>query len=345
MNTCPPELHSYICQLACTDDGQTARSLALVSKYLCEVARPYRYQSVAVTGADQIVELYAKLKAIPPHMRRIHHLFLSERSHRTIEDPHYKRAPHHMCETETTSIIQLLTLAAQTLETLTFAVPYATTSCTLIATLFSIVFPRLLELTVIGYYPFPHVPASLPRLERLHLRGNRNPHGLLQMGTLNAVCPRLTHLRVSDLSMAVSFVDELEEALNGDHANTGSICNHLSHEAADACPCTCSFHPPSQFRAKIPPEVKCLVIQPGPELNSEFARQYRMCTLKDRAMMEQLMKLREVDENMKGVQYVLLQRGVPGEDLSEVARREWAERLDGQDSCWRVDQQDAGSAS
>jgi hypothetical protein len=84
------------------------------------------------------------------------------------------------------TLIQFLLLAVPTLETLVFSASCMATSTMLIAAAFTIVDPRLMELTIAGYYPFPHLPTSFPRLERLHLRGNRNSHGLLHM-SLDAI--------------------------------------------------------------------------------------------------------------------------------------------------------------
>jgi hypothetical protein len=314
MNTCPPEIHSYICQLACTDNGQTVRSLTLVSKYFSDVARPFLYQSIAITRLDQIVPLLARLEGIPHHMRHIRHLFVSD-DHKNSPSPGVIK--RRLAEAEKTSIIHVLVIAAPTLESLTLSASCTVTSTSLIGGLFNIVFPRLVELTVVGYYPFPHIPNSLPRLERLHLRGNRNPHGLLQFGTLDAVCPRLTHLRVSDLSMAVSFIDELKDALT---------CRLADTDANAAS---------SVYAGKLPRHVSHVVIQPCPE---PIKKGHRSSYLKDQIMAERLAKfaLNGVDVGAKYVRYVLLERSAPDEVQSESVRHDWSDRLDGGDGCWRV---------
>lgn len=53
----------------------------------------------------------------------------------------------------------------------------------------------------------------MPRLERLRLSGNRNPHGLLQAGGLSAACPNLQELDVEGLVGAWTFVQELERVV------------------------------------------------------------------------------------------------------------------------------------
>src|SRR5690349_20851832 len=106
MNSYPPELHSYILGLACTDDGYTAQSLSLVSRYFAQIALPYLYQSVVVTSPAQIRRLSRKLQNLPHHLRRIHHLFISddERGDREVAN----------------MINSIISLAAPTLETLAF---------------------------------------------------------------------------------------------------------------------------------------------------------------------------------------------------------------------------------
>jgi hypothetical protein len=50
----------------------------------------------------------------------------------------------------------------------------------------------------------------MPNLRRLRLEGNRNPHGLFQLGSLLSL-PRLEVLTIGGLNAAVSFVEELED--------------------------------------------------------------------------------------------------------------------------------------
>jgi len=300
MDIFPTELHSYICQLACTDDGRTARSLAQLSKYFRDVSEPFRYQSIAISGIDQILELVSRLQNGPPHIRPIRHLFISDKSY--PRDDHQPRKDAH--DLAGANMSHILRLAAPTLESLTFCASCPANSTALIAALFNLAFPRLFELTVVGFYPFPRLPAGMPRLERLHLSGNRNPHGLLQIGNLGAACPNLTHLRISGLCMALSFVEELEEALT---------------EKRD---------PHALFESKLPSKVRCLLVQPGPA--PLFAGKHRVWDKMENAMMKKLVQL---SEDVKGVNYFLVDRNLP-ESSCELVRREWAERLDGGNGCW-----------
>lgn len=298
MNNCPTELHSYICQLACTDDGRTARSLARLSKYFREVSDPFRYQSIAISGLDQIVELVSQLQNVPN--RPIRHLFLSDQSYRQNDHQLGKQ----ICNLEISNINHILRLTAPTLETLTFCATCPSNSTSLIASLFKYAFPHLVELTVFGFYPFPHFSGGMPRLERLHLAGNRNPHGLLQIGNLEAACPNLTHLRISGLSMALSFVEELEDALSEGHG------------------------PHVLFESKLPPHIRYLLVHPG--LAPSVSGKERVWHKMDGAMMK---KLAQLGEGVKSIECMLLDRNLP-ESSCELVRREWSDRLEDRDGCW-----------
>jgi len=234
MQACPTELHSYICQLAGLD-GRTIRALSLVSKYFNEIARLYIYQSLSISGPEQITTLTSKLESLPPHLRHTRHLFLSDQALSKPEGKPRTQSP----ALDPSAVSRILTLVAPTLETLTFVLSDPMTSTRSIGRLFRLSFPHLRELAVSGVYPFPSLPGKFPRLTHLHLHGNRNPHGLLQLGGLDETCPSLTHLRISGLSMAVSFAQELQGAFSGDEETT------------------------TLFPSRLPPHVEHVVVQPG----------------------------------------------------------------------------------
>lgn len=239
MDSLPLELHSHIFEFACTDDGSTARSLSLVSRYVREVAQPFLLQSVVVAGLASLTELASRIETLPPHRRRVRHLFLSDwtpkQTSQTLvpsEDADMDRY-----ELERSTIVRILDLVAPTLESLAFVASCPFNSSRLIGHVFSLHLPRLEDLSVHGFYPFPHSRANLPSLRRLHLSGNRNPHGLLQTGGLSAACPKLTHLQVSGLVSAASFAEELESALLPDETRAessllaASLPSSVSHVA------------------------------------------------------------------------------------------------------------------
>ena len=304
MNTCPPELHSYIAQLACSSDPTTVHALSLVSQYFRQIAAPFLYQCLALSTPSQIITLTPILESTPQHMRNIHHLFLS-----IHPDPTNPSHTH-------TLIFRILTLAAPTLHSLTFVAPSPATSTPLIARLFRTPFPALIELTILGFYPFPPTQSSMPLLKRLHLAGNRNPHGLLQMGALEDASPALTHLRISGLNTALSFALELEHALTND-------------TDADDPNTNPNTNPASLFPAKLPPHTRRVLVQFGPSPQG-MHRKCGTAQMKERAIMQRLRAL----SGVKGaVEFTLLERSL-GDVSGEVVRRQWAERLEGLEGCW-----------
>lgn len=314
MKSCPPELHSYICSLACTDDGYTARSLSLVSKYFAQITAPYLYQSLCVSDPSKIRNLARKLQQLPAHHRRIHHLFLSDTSgERDL----------------TNAIVSILTFAASTLETLAFVTTSPFNSTPLIARLFRMRFPRVYELTISGHYPFPSSSSCFPSLERLHLLGNRNPHGLLSLGGLESSLPTLTHLRISGLNLAVSFSQELHQAFEFTSRTRGEEEGGESVTAAAATGC--------MFPSKLPPNLEQFIVQCGPEpapcrpgsSSSTIARQ------KDQTMINTLEHLQAllVKEGGYRTQFSVFPRGRTEISLDDI-RTYWVARLRGKEGCW-----------
>ncbi|KAF8147878.1 hypothetical protein B0H34DRAFT_619431, partial [Crassisporium funariophilum] len=217
MERCPPELHAYITQFACTDDGYTIRSLYGVSRYYREISRPYLYQALSISHVHQIPIIAAQLEALPIHWRHIRHLLISnECSNASLDQiPHSSNSPPLSLLEIQTLVLRIITIASPTLFTLAFVASSSSpaASTPLIARIFRTPFPLLHDLTICGYYPFPNAPGKFPCLERLHLSGNRNPHGLFQLGVLEAAFPSLRDLKVDGLGMAVTFLFEVEEAL------------------------------------------------------------------------------------------------------------------------------------
>jgi len=75
---CPAEIWGKIFSLVCVDGGQMGRSLSLVSKYIQEASKPYKYQTLLVSE-DNLRSLIFTLKRTPDDNRRVLHLFLSSR--------------------------------------------------------------------------------------------------------------------------------------------------------------------------------------------------------------------------------------------------------------------------
>lgn len=215
MDTLPVELHSQIFQLACIDDGGAARSLSLVSRYLHQVAEPFLFQTLIVSGHDRLDIVAKKLENSPIHCRRVRHLFLTDQKphqNDSLPDPSGTIC-HEDYDLEKSPIIRILDLTSQSLISLALNIFDPTISHHVLGHLFSLTYPHLSSLIVHGFYPFPCIPRSFPCLEYLHLSGNRNPHGLFETGGLAAACPNLSRLKISGLMFAKSFIRELEDLL------------------------------------------------------------------------------------------------------------------------------------
>lgn len=302
----PVELHSYICEFACTDDGYTARSLGRVSKYFREVALPFHYQSIAVSGHHQIFELDSRLQRTRPHLRRVRNLFISVKDEGFGDQISLKRAGG------TSHTTRLLGLVSSTIEMMAVHCDNPKASTSLLAFLFGLHYPHLRDLTVFGYYPFPHVPNAMPRLNHLHLSGNRNPHGLLQMGSLDVACPELTHLRISGLSRATSFVAELAEAVAGEEGFGLS------------------------FNANLPRGIRHVIVQPGPLVpKASKSGKGTSSRLSDDCMMNLLARLVGNNGVNGNVRFTLLERS-ECESVTDITKRQWLRRLDGGEGDWPV---------
>ncbi|KAI0773125.1 hypothetical protein BD413DRAFT_433106, partial [Trametes elegans] len=216
MDALPFELHAQIFEFACTDDGSTAHALSLVSRYVRDVSAPYRFQSLVIMGSKQMEKLASRFDVTPPHLRRVRHVFLSDRTCVQREDCKLRpRGEEELdrYEAERALALRVLALITLTVETLAVEVSCIPNSTALLGALFSMTMPRLTDLSVYGFYPFPHTPRTMPRLERLHLSGHPNPNGLFQLGALDAACPSLKDIRISGLVGAVGTAAVLLDAL------------------------------------------------------------------------------------------------------------------------------------
>lgn len=62
LQTSPPEICFKIFSYACLDSGYTGRSLSLVSRYINEASKPFKFQSIAIHGHHQLVAFASLLK-------------------------------------------------------------------------------------------------------------------------------------------------------------------------------------------------------------------------------------------------------------------------------------------
>jgi len=245
--------------------------------------------------------LELRLQKTPPHLRRVRNLFISDRNGPSEHRISLKRDNFHTT--------RLLGLVSSTIEVMTIHCDNPRVGTSLLAFLFGLHYPCLRELTIIGYYPFPHVPNAMPRLNYLHLNGNRNPHGLLQIGCLDIACPELTHIRISGLSRATSFVAELVEALTGDEESGSS------------------------FTASLPASVRHVIVEPGPLVPTQ--RKGTSLHFADDCMLDQLANLVGNDKIREDLRFTLLGRS-DCEDVAGTAKQRWLRRLDSKGEDWPV---------
>ena len=64
MQKCPPEIHAYIFELACTDGGAAGIALSTVSHYVRAMSAPYQWQTLAVAGTAQTVCLAERILSL-----------------------------------------------------------------------------------------------------------------------------------------------------------------------------------------------------------------------------------------------------------------------------------------
>lgn len=205
----PPEILAHIFDFACTDDGSTYRALSLVSHNSRALVAPYRFQSLVLSSPEQIQRVASELRKWngTGHTSAPRYLFVSDTSTLTS----------HPYDLGKTDLAYILSIAAPTLSSLVIDASHSVFSSTsLFAHLFSLHLPQLLDLEILGFYPYPHAHTTtsspMPNLTRLSLTGNRNPVGLLQRGNLDAACPSLRTLHLRGLAQAVPFALELQQA-------------------------------------------------------------------------------------------------------------------------------------
>jgi hypothetical protein len=129
------------------------------------------------------------------------------------------------------------------------------------------------------------------------------------MGCLDVACPELTHLRISGLSRATSFVVEMVEAVTKVDAQQSLLC------------------------VKLPPNLRHIIVQPGtatPE-SGKFASRH----ISDEFMMKQLERLEGENELKRGIQFRLLRRDTRAK-LDATSKSHWMDGLCSGATCLQV---------
>ncbi|KAI0029334.1 hypothetical protein K488DRAFT_34101, partial [Vararia minispora EC-137] len=77
MDRVPVEVWEHIFSLACTDDGETGRSLSSVSHYVQSASARYKHQSIRIKNPAHVRAFVKLLEWSPQEMRRVRTLALS----------------------------------------------------------------------------------------------------------------------------------------------------------------------------------------------------------------------------------------------------------------------------
>jgi hypothetical protein len=195
----PPEIWQNIYAHACMDDGRTGCSLALVSRYVCDLSARTRFQSVAVSGLHRFKSLLDLLQRTPQENRRIRFLCVTEPPQtdtRSLLSSAYKVARDDWQATYDAFI----TLVASHLEVFSLAIEWYAVH---IAPR-GVQFPQLRDLSAFGsaFIDSPSFSDArqlppLPSLRRLHVIGTFNASHVLPhlAGVQNLDCLRLSRIR------------------------------------------------------------------------------------------------------------------------------------------------------
>jgi hypothetical protein len=63
MQKCPPEIHAYIFELACTDGGAAGIALSAVSHYVRAMSAPYQWYTLAIAGTPRTVRFAERIRS------------------------------------------------------------------------------------------------------------------------------------------------------------------------------------------------------------------------------------------------------------------------------------------
>lgn len=230
MDTLPVEILHHIFLLTCSDGGRTGASLSLVSRSYRNIARPVRYNSVALisyTNIGTFLECYKTDRAIlKTHQQdlaaaapAVRHLFLTA----DASDIERVNRPGGSGVLQTI-LHDLFQLVGSNLVTLSY-----TCHAQLEALLADCAFPRLEELTFLRNVPLPYrfsaiipIPAY-PQLPHSSLSSLRKLHIILITVLDHAVpvilahwahaAPNVSHLRVSNLRGGMGGIEWLRDMI------------------------------------------------------------------------------------------------------------------------------------
>ncbi|KAF7969530.1 hypothetical protein HWV62_26971 [Athelia sp. TMB] len=343
MDLVPPEIWTRILSHACTDAGETGRSLSLVSKFIQNASARVKLQSLAAHGPQQVFALEDLLRRTPPHLRRVRNLYLShtsfpssthlstETGHPSLPEGNYRDARLKQAAEKkklAAACCRIFQVVAESIEVLyldgrgTFDFGDSP----------PIIFPRLKELTSNGL-PFRESSGDrgtmsrtgvFPKLHRWHLMTYPRRSKPDPFTSITTLAPAITHLRFSNLEQEPFFPSDLKVALNiavpwqpSSHARTRSS--------------RVGFHPPISPIGRLPSSIQYVYVKPAAPPTPGG-----MCgtpVLSYRSLIGGLEVLRKSDSRI-----VLL----PSYDSYWEARctsSDWEDRINGGDGCWSLREQ------
>lgn len=308
MTRIPPEICESIFALACVDTGTTARSLSLVSKYISETSRPYRFQSISLHGFKEITIFLKLLNQTEPVLRRVRYLFMS-----TQRRGPYKPNQNHEhdwdgAEPLANAIEAILQLVAPHVQVLELDIETKASSFMHAVT----TFPHLTDLTCYGVYPLDirlekPLIFSCDSLRRLHLRKSWSVPGLYFLPHIARLAPNVTHLLFSDLQQDTWVGSHMPVALG--------LADPSAHDRTSMTP--------------FPASVKHVLIRPGsaPSRGKCGTSQFKYSIL-----MADGKELQKMDNRVK-----LLPAGDDGREgghYSPIREDDWLDRIVGGVGCW-----------
>lgn len=224
MERCPLEISLSIFSLACTDGGNTGRSLSLVSKHIHAASKPVKLHSMSIRGLRQMKAFANLLESLPPRLRRVHHLSIVDHIDRLpkiygeitdpgalmhiagvlgatknflegttpIKDTEETRsnALHRIINAVSSSIVSL-SLSFAACERSPLKLPFHLPRLTELTTFFNFKDPQLAVFTLESFKRFPSL-----------LRWNTGGFGVdppYLFGHIARLSPRLTHLRLQGI--------------------------------------------------------------------------------------------------------------------------------------------------
>ncbi|KAI0367620.1 hypothetical protein BV20DRAFT_1037652 [Pilatotrama ljubarskyi] len=336
MQHCPAEILELIFAEACTDDGYTGRSLALVSKRIHDASSRHALQSIAVYGSHQLSAFAALLEGRKEEDCRVRHLYLTDRRRVWMEyapgqdkaqwfSDRLKEDFHVIDPTRDYSadpILRILRIVAPHLRTLTFLLFDSYDENPL-----AMPFPALEELTLhassVSWTGSSCTP-TMPALRYLHIIQDYSLPRLL-VKTVANLAPHLTHLRISRLSGSpVAFGDVLQ--------GLERMLAAPDHSAGDAQP-------------TLPSSLERVIVQMSQQALYDTSHTLQLLTSPAAYLLRDIAR-RDTRKRVVLVRPVLWTTAwFGGDDKADVEyytgiKASWQSRILGEDGVWRIEPAD-----